>query len=84
VDPLDWQAGRLLITDIGPQKLKVVHVLRKTLNLPLADALRFVASHRFVSVRIFACACARWSENYWPLAQPLPLRLPARCWKPCG
>lgn len=44
VDPQDWQAGRLLITDIGPQKLKVVHVLRKTLNLPLADALSFVAS----------------------------------------
>lgn len=44
VDPQDWQAGRLLITDIGPQKLKVVHVLRKALNLPLADALSFVAS----------------------------------------
>lgn len=44
VDPEDWQAGRLLITDIGPQKLKVVQVLRKTLNLPLADALSFVAS----------------------------------------
>lgn len=40
----DWQAGRLLITDIGPQKLKVVHALRKALNLPLAGALSFVAS----------------------------------------
>ncbi|MGK9172986.1 SMI1/KNR4 family protein [Yokenella regensburgei] len=44
VDPLDWQAGRLLITGTGPQKLKVVHVLRKALNLPLAGALGFVAS----------------------------------------
>lgn len=44
VDPADWQAGRLLITDTGPQKLNVVHVLRKTLNLPLAGALSFVAS----------------------------------------
>lgn len=44
VAPEDWQAGRLLITDIGAQKLKVVQVLRKTLNLPLADALSFVTN----------------------------------------
>ncbi|WES66525.1 hypothetical protein [Superficieibacter sp. HKU1] len=42
-DPAAWQQGRLVITATGPQKLKVIHLLRKTLNLPLSEVMAFVA-----------------------------------------
>ena len=39
VDPTAWQHGTLLITRLGPHKLKVVHLLKQHLNLTPQQAL---------------------------------------------
>lgn len=44
-----WQQGRLVITAPGPQKLKVIHLLRKTLNLSLSEVMAFVAQPPIVA-----------------------------------
>lgn len=48
-DPAVWQQGRLVITAPGPQKLKVIQLLRKTLNLPLSEVMAFVAQPPIVA-----------------------------------
>jgi hypothetical protein len=42
-DPADWQSGRLVITAIGPQKMKVVQLLRQVQKLSPQQALALVA-----------------------------------------
>lgn len=42
-DPADWQRGKLIVTEVGGQKLKVAHLLRKTLNLSLSEVMAFIA-----------------------------------------
>lgn len=48
-DPAAWQQGRLIIAAPGPQKLKVIHLLRKTLNLSLSEVMTFVAQPPIVA-----------------------------------
>ena len=38
-DPQDWQRGTLVLTEIGPQKLKVVQFLKQKLDLSPQEAL---------------------------------------------
>ncbi|MFH5869485.1 SMI1/KNR4 family protein [Pseudomonas aeruginosa] len=42
-NPEDWQHGTLILTDAGPQRVKVAQVLRQMLDLSLQEALAFAA-----------------------------------------
>ncbi len=47
-DPNDFRYGALIITDIGPQKLKVVQILRRVLDVSPAETLALAAQHEIV------------------------------------
>lgn len=44
-DPADYREGILVITDVGPNKMKVVQLLRRNLALSAPEALLLVTQH---------------------------------------
>ena len=47
-DPKDLEHGTLVITDVGPHKLKVVQILRRALDVSLHEALTLAAERNIV------------------------------------
>jgi hypothetical protein len=47
-DPKDFELGDLILTEVGPQKLKVVQIVRRALDVSLPQAMTVVAERDLV------------------------------------
>lgn len=74
-DPEDYRAGGLVVTDPGPQKLKVVQLVCKARGITLKDGLALAAGGEFLAASGMPIQLRRLQENLLALGAKVDFRV---------